>query len=298
MKRIPSPCLAAALLACSTLLATPALADVLFERPLGTNGATYQSAWLTPDGLDWDAWCWDQFSFAAAQTVTDIEWYGTFANDIESFAVSICPSIGGGTQPDVTAPPVRSWTVPGTLAPTFVGTFGGVPIHRWSFHLPQGLALNGATTYWLQIEAAETAGNGWSWAAASGSGSHFTRGPAFAAGDVSYYIASSDLAFRLLGATLDAGPRAVAEFSLEGAIPNPARGSGVRIACTLPDEAPATLELLDLAGRRIASVNAACFGPGRHVIDLASSSTIAPGLYFARLTQGAHSARTRVVVTR
>lgn len=285
----------------SLALATPAIAhaDVILEHPLATTGASYQSAWLSPDGLDWDAWCWDSFSVGTAETVTDIEWFGTRANDIGSFSIRLDHSIGSGTQPDVLAQPWASWTVSGDANPVLAGTFNGVPIYRYSYHLPQGFALTAGTVYWLQIEAAENAGNGWSWAVGTtGNGSHFTKGPAFYAGNVSYYVAGSDLAFRLLGATLDVPVTGAFAFALDGATPNPAPGGLLRVAYTLPEAAPASLELFDVKGRRVASADAARAGAGRHVVDLAADHTVAPGLYFARLTQGTRALQARIVVTR
>lgn len=284
-------------------LTCPAIAhaDVIVEHPLITaNAQVRTSAWLFPDGLDTDYWCWDAFTVATPQTVTDIEWYGTYLPDIQGFDVSICPAISAGIQPDVTAPPYAKWTTVGDTQPVSIGTFNGVPLWRYAFHLPQGFALTAGTVYWLQIEATETQYNAWGWATGSGgNNSHFVKGPAFYAGDVSYFYGGGDLAFRLLGATLGApSPGAEASFALEGATPNPARGSRVTIAYALPDATPASLELFDVNGRRLASVDAARGAAGRHVLDLATGRALEPGLYFARLTQGGRALQSRVVVTR
>jgi hypothetical protein len=57
--------------------------------------------------------------------------------------------------------------------------------------------------------------------------------------------------------------------------------------------APARLELLDIAGRRIASHEV---GAGQHTLDLGGGQRLAPGLYLVRLTQGANTRTTRVAM--
>jgi hypothetical protein len=85
------------------------------------------------------------------------------------------------------------------------------------------------------------------------------------------------------------------EFSLEGARPNPA-GSEVWTSFTLPSDAPATIELVDVAGRRVRTLNVT--GAGRHVENLAAGTALAPGIYVIRLTQGGVSRTARVSVVR
>jgi hypothetical protein len=75
-------------------------------------------------------------------------------------------------------------------------------------------------------------------------------------------------------------------FSLEGVRPNPAFGGRMLVHFALPDGAPATLELLDVAGRRVRERAVGSLGAGRHVVDLSGSQRLTPGLYFLRLTQG------------
>jgi len=85
-------------------------------------------------------------------------------------------------------------------------------------------------------------------------------------------------------------------FALEGARPNPSL-SRVALAFTLAEPGDARLELVDLAGRRIAGRMLAGASAGRQVVPL-TESPLSPGLYWAVLTQGANSARARVVVMR
>jgi hypothetical protein len=77
-------------------------------------------------------------------------------------------------------------------------------------------------------------------------------------------------------------------FALEGARPNPAFGGRMLVHFALPDGAPATLELLDVAGRRVRERAVGGLGAGRHFVDLSGGQRLAPGLYFLRLTQGAN----------
>ncbi|MGH7741217.1 MAG: T9SS type A sorting domain-containing protein, partial [Candidatus Eiseniibacteriota bacterium] len=99
------------------------------------------------------------------------------------------------------------------------------------------------------------------------------------------------------GQTTDAGPSAAAvAFVLNGARPNPARGGRVSIAFALPTGAAARLELIDLAGRRVLEREVGSLGAGEHVVNFAAGAHLAPGIYLARLTQGAASRSARIAV--
>src|SRR5262249_10907084 len=84
-------------------------------------------------------------------------------------------------------------------------------------------------------------------------------------------------------------------FTLEGFRPNPAIGGAIA-SFTLPSAEPATLELLDLTGRRVVSREVGALGAGRHTLRLDSGSAIPAGVYWIRLRQGSHSRVTRGVV--
>ena len=86
-------------------------------------------------------------------------------------------------------------------------------------------------------------------------------------------------------------------FALEGLRPNPAVGA-LNVSFSLPKDGPATMELLDLAGRRVIDREVGQLGRGRHVFRLDSDSRMAPGVYWLRLRQGAQQALTRAVVMR
>jgi hypothetical protein len=75
-----------------------------------------------------------------------------------------------------------------------------------------------------------------------------------------------------------------------------AGGGALTIRFTLPSGAAASLELHDVAGRRIAEHEVGSLGAGRHALDLGQGQNLAPGLYLVRLTQGPNTRTTRVAV--
>ncbi|MBI5709350.1 MAG: exo-alpha-sialidase [Candidatus Eisenbacteria bacterium] len=89
-------------------------------------------------------------------------------------------------------------------------------------------------------------------------------------------------------------PRALA---LERVRPNPARAD-LFVQFALPLAAPALLELLDPAGRRLRALEVGGLGAGRHVVNLGNGPALTPGLYFVRLSQRGAAAATKVVVAR
>jgi hypothetical protein len=97
------------------------------------------------------------------------------------------------------------------------------------------------------------------------------------------------------GATDVAGEGLLA-FALDGVRPNPARGGALTVSFSLPDGASATLELLDVSGRRVAGREVGALGAGRHAVDLAAGRHVPPGLYFVRLSRGGIVRATRVAV--
>jgi hypothetical protein len=85
-------------------------------------------------------------------------------------------------------------------------------------------------------------------------------------------------------------------ITLEGMRPNPGSSRLLTVWFALPSGAPARIELLDLAGRRVVEREVGSLGPGRHSVNLASGSSLAPGIYHLRLTQGQSRQTTRVAV--
>src|SRR5258708_8536595 len=67
--------------------------------------------------------------------------------------------------------------------------------------------------------------------------------------------------------------------------PNPARQE-LTISFALSSASPATIELIDVAGRRMWSQEVGAMGPGIHEVALSRGQRLAPGYYLARLFQG------------
>ena len=87
------------------------------------------------------------------------------------------------------------------------------------------------------------------------------------------------------------------EFALAGAQPNPVVDE-LEVAFSLAEDAPARLEVYDLAGRRVLAREVGELGAGTHRVRLASGGALPAGIYHLALTQGAHRAVARAVVTR
>jgi outer membrane protein assembly factor BamB len=96
------------------------------------------------------------------------------------------------------------------------------------------------------------------------------------------------------GVDAPSGPKA--SFALHEIVPNPARVQAA-VAFTLPDRAPARLEVIDVAGRRRFAQDVGPMGAGRHQIglDLASFDT---GVYWLRLTRAGAAASRKIVIAR
>ena len=77
-------------------------------------------------------------------------------------------------------------------------------------------------------------------------------------------------------------------LDLRGACPNPSAGA-ILAQFTLPDASPASLELLDVAGRRLWTEDVGELGGGSHVVQVNPARTLTPGLYLLRLTRGSTS---------
>jgi hypothetical protein len=86
------------------------------------------------------------------------------------------------------------------------------------------------------------------------------------------------------------------QFALDGARPNPARFRDLRVAFSLPEEAPGQLALYDLGGRRVAVTDIGSLPPGGHQLRLAPDQSVRAGVYWLRLSQGAKHAARMVVI--
>jgi len=92
-------------------------------------------------------------------------------------------------------------------------------------------------------------------------------------------------------------PARVAGLRVEGFRPNPAR-ERVAAAFSLATSAPATLEVFDLAGKRLVREEVGGLGPGEHLLGLGPGFRPAPGVYVIRLVQGDRRASAKSVVMR
>jgi hypothetical protein len=79
--------------------------------------------------------------------------------------------------------------------------------------------------------------------------------------------------------------------------PNPAAGAA-RVVLTLPRAGATTLELMDLAGRRVLHRDLSHLGAGRHLVPLDETAGFAPGVYTLRLVQNGEARLTRVCLVR
>ena len=89
---------------------------------------------------------------------------------------------------------------------------------------------------------------------------------------------------------------AQARLAIGAVSPNPST-RGFVVSYTLASDAPASLDLVDVSGRRVFARELAGMGEGQHDLDL-RSERFAPGLYWARLQQGGHLVTKRVSVVR
>jgi len=84
-------------------------------------------------------------------------------------------------------------------------------------------------------------------------------------------------------------------LAIETVRPNPVDRE-MWVSFSLPSSAPATLELIDVTGRRVREQTVS--GTGPQTVDLAAGPPLAPGLYLIRLTQAGRSTVKRVSVVR
>ena len=88
-----------------------------------------------------------------------------------------------------------------------------------------------------------------------------------------------------------------AEFALRGMQPNPT-GRDLAVAFSLPDALPARLEVLDLTGRRVGSLEVGSLGAGSHVVRLGEGRPVPAGVYLLRLTRAGQTLTAKAVVIR
>lgn len=149
---------------------------------------------------------------------------------------------------------------------------------------------------WQRL-ASNVVGTTWTWTVA-GAGTSTARVRVVDAARAQV-IAQSAADFTIVPASaLGAESSAPTAFGVRGVWPNPARGA-VSVTFALPaGGAGATLELLDLAGRRVASSELARFAAGVHTVALAGGATLHPGVYLVRLARPGETSTRKVAVLR
>jgi hypothetical protein len=90
-------------------------------------------------------------------------------------------------------------------------------------------------------------------------------------------------------------PAESVRLALQGMLPNPPVSELV-VSFSLPDAQSATLELIDLAGRRVRSLDVGTMGPGQHTASFGRSGPLASGVYMVRLLHGGRALVSKCVV--
>ncbi len=90
------------------------------------------------------------------------------------------------------------------------------------------------------------------------------------------------------------GPVGASSVELALAGPNPSRCAGLSVRFTLRGSGSASLDVLDVSGRRVLTRALDSLGPGSHTLELLNGLPLAPGLYLVRLREGARVGSVRV----
>jgi hypothetical protein len=98
--------------------------------------------------------------------------------------------------------------------------------------------------------------------------------------------------------TTDAPPPvAGADLAIQRVGPNPA-SSPLHVEFSLPTDAPATFEMVDVAGRRWLHNELGVLAPGRHEATVSLAGLPGPGVFWLHLTQAGHGVVSKVIVVR
>jgi hypothetical protein len=101
---------------------------------------------------------------------------------------------------------------------------------------------------------------------------------------------------QLGGEAVSVPGEALVAIALDPISPNPTREGSLTVRFTLATAAAASLEMFDVAGRRIIRRDVGSLGAGHHSLDLGEGRRLAPGLYLVCLRQGMNMRATRAVV--
>ncbi|MEQ1833733.1 MAG: T9SS type A sorting domain-containing protein, partial [Candidatus Eisenbacteria bacterium] len=97
--------------------------------------------------------------------------------------------------------------------------------------------------------------------------------------------------------SLGLGDGPALSLRLGGVHPNPAR-AGMHVEFTLPGIGAASLEVLDVGGRRVLLHNVGSAGRGTHTVTLDPEQRLGPGIYWLRLRRGSEVRTAKAVVMR
>lgn len=97
------------------------------------------------------------------------------------------------------------------------------------------------------------------------------------------------------GTVLDVPRSPVASVALESVRPNPAPGTALTVYFSGSAESGTTLELLDVAGRRVASQDLSRLGEGTHEVRFDVARRLGPGLYFIALRTPGDAMSSRIL---
>lgn len=112
-------------------------------------------------------------------------------------------------------------------------------------------------------------------------------------------VITQTAAFNTLVGVSDDGPLS---FALAGIAPNPVHDRGTTFAFSLPEPGAVRLEVVDLAGRRVAEPASGPFAAGRHDVGWraldGSGRPLGAGIYYVRLRWNGREITRRMVVAR
>ena len=178
---------------CVAALPHSAAADVLLAQPAPQNGPGLLSSKGFAIGFD-------DFKLSQADTITSVQWGGSFVSAGTTFTISFTTDSSPGSFFPNTTPFVTE-----TVAPTLVAN--GPYFYTFTATLPNSISLPGATDLWISIYDP----NGfWEWLSATSSPSPGALPSGISVGDNggSLNLNGLDLSFALIGQPT---PRAVPE---------------------------------------------------------------------------------------
>ena len=88
------------------------------------------------------------------------------------------------------------------------------------------------------------------------------------------------------------------ELAITAVRPNPTSEGGAEVSFALASSSAATLEVLDVAGRRVEAHDLARLGQGNHTLRIGARASLAPGHYWVRIRQDGRSVTRSATVIR